>query len=308
MASPAAPQRPVKTVIDPELCVGCGECVKVCPTRALAMAEGKAVVVGDRSLYCGHCQAACPAGAVTVELLARESTALAGLGAGEKWLAPGDFDASALARLMLSRRSTRNYQDKPVPREMLEQLVAAGMSAPSGSNRQRWSYTILPTRQAVLAAAEPMGDFFRQLNAKAEKAWLRRLMALMGRPELERYYQEHHATAVEALAEWEATGVERLFHGATAAILVGSLPGAATGAEDALLATGQILLMAHALGLGTCLVGFAVAVLPRLPRLREKLGLEPGENIRAVIALGWPEETYQRPARRLPAPIRWRLG
>jgi nitroreductase/NAD-dependent dihydropyrimidine dehydrogenase PreA subunit len=298
--------RPVRTVIDQELCVGCGQCVPVCPTRALELVDGKARVVGQRSIYCGHCAAACPTGAIAVEPLAGGHPRLA---AAEKpWLAPGEFDAALLERLMASRRSCRNYRERPVPREVLAELVQVGATAPSGTNSQRWTFTVLPDRRAVLALAEPIGEFFRRLNAAAAKPWLRNLLRLVGRPELARYHREHRESVAEALAEWEATGRERLFHGAPAAILVGSLPGGSTPVEDALLAAGQILLAAHARGLGTCLVGYAVEVLSRRAELRRLAGLSAQERVHAVIAVGWPREAYERPAGRLPVEPRWFSG
>lgn len=55
--------------VDPEICVGCGECVAVCPFQALELVgEGKARrarVVTAACKGCGICAGACPIGAVT---------------------------------------------------------------------------------------------------------------------------------------------------------------------------------------------------------------------------------------------------
>ena len=59
--------------------------------------------------------------------------------------------------------------------------------------------------------------------------------------------------------------MDRLFHGAAAAILVTGRRQASCPAEDALLATQNILLAAHAMGLGSCLIGFAVEAMRRDP-------------------------------------------
>ena len=283
-----------RTVIDREACVGCGLCVRVCPSATLALVEGKAAVVGDRSLGCGHCQAVCPTGAVTVAGLDPEQQRFASFSADPRWLAPGGADPAQLARLMQSRRSCRNYQERPVSLELLQDLVKFGLAAPSGTNSQLWSFTILPDRAAVLALARGVGDFFTALNRTAGRAWLRRGLALLGRRELADYHRDHYQSVERAMREWAETGRERLFHNAPAAILVGSLPGASCPAEDALLASQNILLGAHALGLGSCLVGFVVEALRRRADLRALAGLEAGERPHAVIALGWPDESYAR--------------
>ena len=58
--------RTVTTIIDREICIGCGECVRVCPHDTISMQNKKACITGDNSLTCDHCRAACVSGAVTV--------------------------------------------------------------------------------------------------------------------------------------------------------------------------------------------------------------------------------------------------
>jgi nitroreductase/NAD-dependent dihydropyrimidine dehydrogenase PreA subunit len=301
-------KQPVGTIIHQEQCIGCGECVRVCPTGAIGLRDGVAQIVGDRSLYCGHCVAVCPVGAVELPLLSDEALAFASFKSDDRWLPHGQPDVAQLVRLMRSRRSCRNYQEKPVPRQMLEDLVKVGITAPSGTNSQRWTFTILPTRRAVMALANPIGDFFRELNQKAAKPWLRGLLKALGKPDLDIYFREHFDSVQEALAEWEATGRERLFHGAPAAIIVASKPGASCPAEDALLASGQIILAAHAMGLGSCLIGYVVAVMKNQPKLKQLAGIPDEETVYACIALGWPEETWQSQTGRLPVTPRYFEG
>lgn len=300
--------QPVQTIIDQDQCIGCGECVRVCPTRAIELEGGVARIVGDRSLYCGHCVAVCPVGAVSLPLLADQALAFKSFDPDDRWLPYGQPDVAQLVRLMRSRRSCRNYQDKPVSGDMLEDLIKIGITAPSGTNSQRWTFTVLPTREAVLALANPIGNFFRELNLKAAKPWLRGLLKAIGNPQLDVYYKEHFNSVQEALADWEATGQERLFHGAPAAIIVASKPGASCPAEDAILASGQMCLAAHAMGLGSCLIGYVVSVMQNEPKLKNLVGIPDEETVYACIALGWPEEKWEGQAGRLPVTPRYFEG
>ena len=296
--------RSVTVRIDSAKCVGCAACVPVCPSGAISMIDGKALVTGHESLNCGHCAAVCPTEAVYVAALENDVLEFDTFHHMPDWMPPGTFPPDELVRLMRSRRSCRNFKSQSVPKPMLTDLVRIGQTAPSGSNCQAWTFTILPTRESVRMLTEEVGAFFQKLNRLAERRFLRRVLKWVGRSELDFYYRNYYASVRDGIEEWRRTGRDPLFHGAQAAIIVGARPGAACPQEDALLAAQNMLLGAHAMGLGTCLIGFAVSAVAHEPRLKDFLGIPRTESIYAVIALGYPDETYQRMPGRKPAPVR----
>lgn len=42
-----------------------------------------------------------------------------------------------------NRRSIRSYQDRPISREIIEEVLRAGMLAPSSKNRQPWKFIVV---------------------------------------------------------------------------------------------------------------------------------------------------------------------
>ena len=79
---------------------------------------------------------------------------------------------SFLAR-MSTRRTVRNFSDRSVPKEIIEQALATAGSAPSGANRQPWHFAVAGTnevkRRIRIGAEEEEHEFY---NRRAPKEWL----------------------------------------------------------------------------------------------------------------------------------------
>lgn len=50
-----------------DVCIGCAHCMRVCPTEALRVKNGKAQLLSNRCIDCGECYQVCPSGAIIVE-------------------------------------------------------------------------------------------------------------------------------------------------------------------------------------------------------------------------------------------------
>jgi ferredoxin len=61
------PQQPVLPIILVERCTACGDCVATCPTGALELQQGHAVLArpGDCAC-CGDCETLCREGAIAL--------------------------------------------------------------------------------------------------------------------------------------------------------------------------------------------------------------------------------------------------
>ena len=290
---------------DADRCTGCGLCLDVCPSDVLAPENGTITLRRDGCFGCDHCGAVCPAGAIVIEPAGTEPVVLATVETDARWLPFGEFDTTLLVRLLASRRSCRRYTGEPVSRAALEDLARIGSTAPSGTNSQSWTFTVVPDRRSMIAFGALVARFYGRLNRLAANPAARFFSRLFLKDSLGVYYRHYHDRVRDALRQFDETGRDRLFHGATAAIVIATRPGASCPGEDALLAAQNILLAAHTMGFGTCLIGFAVEAMRRDRSTRRALGIPDDETVHAVIALGRPAVAYHRPAGRRPVRIRY---
>lgn len=73
---------------------------------------------------------------------------------------PGSPDEAAIANIM-SRASVRNFKETPVEMEILEELVKAGMAAPTGGDRRPWAFVVVTDPDILLSLN---GGRIRNLN------------------------------------------------------------------------------------------------------------------------------------------------
>ena len=287
-------------LIDQERCIGCGACRSICPDRIIgADSSDKAYIDAGSCLQCGHCYAVCPAEAVSVPFLGSPPSLTSDdNGTATSWVDP--LPSQMLMEIMKQRRSCRLYKDKPVDRALIDDLLTAAVTAPSGTNSQGWKFLVLPNREGVIRLGEVTADFYRRLNRKAAKPMLRKVLKALGYPALNEYYEGYYLKVQEALEGWDRAREDRLFHGAPAAIVVAADHASSCPAEDALLASQNILLMAEALELGTCLIGYVVEAARRDPSINRLLNLGNNYKIHSVIALGHPAVKWMRPVGRKP--------
>lgn len=54
-------------IVNKQTCTGCIHCMTVCPTEAIRIVGGTAVIQQERCVDCGHCMRACPVKAISIE-------------------------------------------------------------------------------------------------------------------------------------------------------------------------------------------------------------------------------------------------
>jgi nitroreductase len=101
--------------------------------------------------------------------------------------------AKANVKRMNLRRTVRDFSDRPIPKEVINDLIMAGSTAPSGANKQPWTFCAVSNseiKSKIRAAAEE--EEFENYNGRMPQEWLDDLAALQ---------TDHHKEFLE-IAPW----------------------------------------------------------------------------------------------------------
>ncbi len=256
--------------INTELCNGCGLCVGDCFTGCITILNGKAAATEIGCMQCGHCVALCPQQAIV-------NTNYPSDDLEEYQAAAFSVNPQNLLHLMKYRRSIRQFKPDAIAHSVLEQLVQAGRFAPTGSNRQDVSLTIVEEK---LPEFKPLiWQTIRQTLESAEKP--------------SAFWQK----LLKAYDENEQDG---FFFDAPAVLVI-----TASSTVNGSLAAAYIELLANALNLGVLYSGFISAALRNNKEAQALLGLG-GKPIVICLVLGYPDVTYRRTAPRKAADVVWK--
>ncbi len=266
--------------VDKDTCTKCGRCAAVCPAGIVYFREGSfpRLLPGTDGacIRCGHCVAICP----TASLDHAESP-LAETLAVDKGL---NVSREQMAHLLRSRRSVREFQDKEVPREELEQLVDAARYAPTGHNNQEVRWHVITGRETVQKLAALGAD------------WMRWMIA--NHPEME-------GMLAGVLRRQEA-GFDEFLRGAPAVVMACVEQDNVMAGGDCAIALGYFDLLATTAGLGCCWGGFFNAAAAAFPPMMEAVEVPEGLVPRGALMVGYPRYAYPRIPYRKPARISWR--
>ncbi|MCL4744404.1 MAG: nitroreductase family protein [Burkholderiaceae bacterium] len=174
---------------------------------------------------------------------------------------------------MMARRSVRRYLPEPIPHGLLDQLLAAAVSAPSAHNRQPWRFAVMRPGRTTTALARSMGERLRR--------------------------DRHHDGDTEADIEADVERSYARITGAAAVIMVclsmqdmDVYPDPVRRRNEHLMAVqstamaGQnLLLAAQAAGLGAC---WLCAPMFCPDTIREVLGLPAHWEPQGMVTLGYP--------------------
>ncbi len=197
--------------------------------------------------------------------------------------------------VIMGRRSIRGYLDKPVPRELIEDVLTLAMRAPSSMNTQPWNFHVITGEPLARIRA---GNTERTLAGVPDSREFRKGVPFAGvhrDRQVEVAKQLFGAMGIErddkdARQDWVLRGF-RQFDAPVCVIITYDkvLDGSDDTPFDCGAVTTALVNAAWSRGLG-CVINSQGIM--QSPVVREHAGIPDDQVIMKAVALGWPDDSF----------------
>lgn len=181
---------------------------------------------------------------------------------------------------ILARNSVRAYAPDQIDHRTVQTLLEAAVHAPTAMHVEPWAFVVVQNRQLL-----------KQLSDRAKPLFVE---------------EARHRNAQGANHSFEHFTRDDfdIFHGAGTLIIICAKPLGQFVAADCWLAAENLMLAACAMGLGSCVIGSAVAAL-NIRKSKTELGIPDEYSAIAPVVVGVPVSETATP-RNAPLILSWK--
>ena len=177
---------------------------------------------------------------------------------------------------IMTRRSVRKMKAEAPERALLEQVIEAGRSAPSGSNSQSTHLIVITEKETLSVLQEKVQAAFAKMEEGPDT-----------------YVSLRNSIRASKKGNY-------VFHyGAPVLIVTANKKGYGNAMADSACVLENMMIASHALGLGSCWINQLHWLTddPALLGYMKKLGMRDNETICGSLAVGYPDTEDGKPVR-----------
>src|ERR1017187_2529658 len=186
-----------------------------------------------------------------------------------------------ILKFVYARRSVRDYTPKALDNATIQTLLDAAVHAPTAIHEEPWAFVVVQDQALLQRLSELAKPLFveevRPRNTNGNK------------------HSFDHFTRADF----------NLFHGANTLIVICAKPLSQFVVADCWLAAENLMLAASAIGLGSCVIGSAVAAL-NIHKGKSELGIPEEYSAIAPIVVGFPSGETKATSRKEPLILSWK--
>ena len=283
----------MKNKIDHDKCKKCKLCIEVCPVNIIGIDENGLVnFIPKREkicLECGQCMAICSTNAIKIPKYSYETNF--------EQLPTETFNFQEFKDFVSTRRSIRNFKNKSVEKETIEQLLEVLQYAPYGAEPNKVEITFINNRkkiEEILPATEKLlDDVVKWIENPIISFIIKRKKGIETFNTL-----KNHLYPMAKSENYKLKYGDRITRGAPALMIFHAEKGAEEHTNNSLIYATHCMFAAQSLGLGTSMNGIIPAAINKIPKVRKIFSIP--ENHEAIISLtiGYPKYKYKKTVKR----------
>lgn len=187
----------------------------------------------------------------------------------------------SILKAIYERHSVRAYAPTPLDIATVQTLLDAAVHAPTAMHEEPWAFVVVQNN----ALLQRLSDLSKPLFVEEM-----------------RYRNAHGAS--HSFDHFTRADFN-IFHGANTLIIICAKPLGSFVAADCWLAAENLMLAASAMGLGSCVIGSAVAAL-NIHKVKAELGIPDEYSAIAPIVVGVPTGNTPASSRNEPLILSWK--
>jgi nitroreductase len=188
---------------------------------------------------------------------------------------------NGLLKAIYARHSVRTYAPTPLDSATVQSLLDAAVHAPTAMHEEPWAFAVVQ-----------------------DHALLQRLSDL-AKPLFVEEVRHRNAHGASHSFDHFIRPDFNIFHGADTLIIICAKPSGPFIAADCWLAAENLMLAASAVGLGSCVIGSAVAAL-NIHKVKAEIGIPDEYTVIAPVVVGVPGGETTPAARKEPMILSWK--
>ncbi len=303
--------------VDEDKCNKCGLCIDNCPLRCWGKNdEGFPIFEENHECFsCYNCKVACPNDAVNIIESYHVDD---GFWKTEPHPLPAEMPREAkdaegnptgwneIEKAIFTRRSVRNYKDKPIPKSLIERVLEAGRFAPSAGNCQPWRFIVITDKAIISEIDKVTKNLLKNLyNMYKNDTSVQGLASMVEGPPLS-------VSAFDPRVMLGGFGTlakhGELFPSMDAPVVILLLADERSIGDPQLnlgICGQNMNLVANSIGIKACWNGFMAAGVNFFQPIKKKLGIEKPWTVASSMCLGYPKFKQEGIVPREYRPVAW---
>ena len=286
--------------INQEKCKKCKLCIEVCPVNIIGIdANGLVNFISEREricLECGQCMAICSTDAVKISKYTYKDNFIK--------LPENTVNYQRYIDFIATRRSIRNFKNKPIEKELIEKMLNSLDYTPYGAEPNKVEITIINKRNKIEEILPLTEKFLENIVKWVDNPIISRI--IKHKKGLETFNTiKNHLYPMSKLENYKLKYGDRITRGAPALIVFHADKGAEEHTNNSLIYATYLIFALHSLGLGGTMNGIIPAAINKDKRIKQMFNIPEQHEAVISIMFGYPKYKYQKIVKRERKKVHW---